>query len=217
MANAFRQSHNARAPSPRSAGAVPKATGSRGESVLVAGRLKSIAPFRVMELMKRAAQLEAEGHRVVHFEVGEPDFNTAEPIVEAGRRALLEGHTKYTHALGTEALREALSRDYQERLGVAIPAERILVTAGASGGLLLLNALLIDPGRRPAGHRSRLSLQCGLSAHCRRRSPARAIACGARVPASGGRFWRRLGAPTRPACCSLRRPTPRALSWMARG
>ena len=114
--------------------------------VLVADRLKSIAPFRVMELMKRAAQLEAQGHRVVHFEVGEPDFNTAEPIVEAGRKALLDGHTKYTHALGTEALREALAQDYRERLGVAVPAERILVTAGASGGLLLLNALLINPG-----------------------------------------------------------------------
>ena len=73
MGIAVRQSHNALAPSPRSAGAVPKATGSRGESVLVAGRLKSIAPFRVMELMKRAAQLEAEGHRVVHFEVGGSD------------------------------------------------------------------------------------------------------------------------------------------------
>ena len=114
--------------------------------VLVADRLKSIAPFRVMELMKRAAQLEAQGHRVVHFEVGEPDFNTAEPIVEAGRKALLDGHTKYTHALGTEALREALAQDYRQRLGVAVPAERILVTAGASGGLLLLNALLINPG-----------------------------------------------------------------------
>ena len=114
--------------------------------MLVADRLKSIAPFRVMELMKRAARLEAEGHRVVHFEVGEPDFNTAEPIIEAGRKALLDGHTKYTHALGTEVLREALSKDYRERLGVTIPAERILVTAGASGGLLLLSALLIDPG-----------------------------------------------------------------------
>ena len=116
------------------------------DRILVADRLKSIAPFRVMELMKRAAQLEAQGRRVVHFEVGEPDFNTAEPIVEAGCRALLDGHTKYTHALGTEALREALSRDYRERLGVAVPAERIVVTAGASGGLLLLSALLINPG-----------------------------------------------------------------------
>ena len=137
MANMQRQSQNSR---------FRKRHEAVESKVLVADRLKSIAPFRVMELMKRAAQLEAQGHRVVHFEVGEPDFNTAEPIVEAGRKALLDGHTKYTHALGTEALREALSRDYRERLDVAVPAERILVTAGASGGLLLLNALLIDPG-----------------------------------------------------------------------
>ena len=65
-----------------------------------ADRLNQITPFRVMELMKRAEELERRGHKVVHFEVGEPDFNTAEPIIEAGRQALVDGRTKYTHALG---------------------------------------------------------------------------------------------------------------------
>ena len=96
--------------------------------------------------MERAGQLEEAGHRVVHFEVGEPDFATARPIVEAGRRALAEGHTKYTHALGTWELRQAIARDYRERLGVEISADRIAVTAGASGGLLLLSALLLNSG-----------------------------------------------------------------------
>lgn len=109
-------------------------------------RVTRISPFRVMELMERAEQLEAAGYRVVHFEVGEPDFATAGPIVEAGRQALAEGYTKYTHALGIRALREAISRDYGERLGVEIPAGRIAVTSGASGGLLLLCSLLLDPG-----------------------------------------------------------------------
>jgi aspartate/methionine/tyrosine aminotransferase len=99
-----------------------------------------------MELMKRAEDLESRGHRVVHFEVGEPDFNTADPIIEAGRQALVDGKTKYTHALGLLELREAIARDYADRLNVAVPVERIAVTAGASGGLLLLSALLLDPG-----------------------------------------------------------------------
>ena len=111
-----------------------------------AKRVERISPFRVMELMERAEQLAAAGHRVVHFEVGEPDFATAWPIVEAGRRALAEGHTKYTHALGIGELREAIARDYSERLGVEVAADRIAVTVGASGGLLLLSALLLNSG-----------------------------------------------------------------------
>ena len=111
-----------------------------------ADRLNQITPFRVMELMKRAEELEARGHKVVHFEVGEPDFNTAEPIIEAGRQALIDGRTKYTHALGLLELREAIARDYATRLGVSVPVEQIAVTAGASGGLVLLSALLLNPG-----------------------------------------------------------------------
>ena len=110
-------------------------------------RMARISPFRVMELMERAEQLEALGHRVVHFEVGEPDFATAAPIVEAGRRALAEGRTKYTHALGIAGLREAIARDYRERLGIGISPNRIAVTSGASGGLVLLSALLLDSAR----------------------------------------------------------------------
>jgi aspartate/methionine/tyrosine aminotransferase len=51
---------------------------------MTAERLTRIAPFRVMQLMERAKVLEGQGHRVVHFEVGEPDFDTAAPIVKAG-------------------------------------------------------------------------------------------------------------------------------------
>lgn len=109
-------------------------------------RMQRISPFRVMELMDRAEQLEADGLRVVHFEVGEPDFATAPPIVAAGRKALSAGHTKYTHALGIRELREAIARDYRERLGIEVQSSRIAVTSGASGGLLLLSALLLDPG-----------------------------------------------------------------------
>jgi aspartate/methionine/tyrosine aminotransferase len=99
-----------------------------------------------MQLMERAKTLENEGHRVVHFEVGEPDFETAAPIVAAGQRALSEGHTKYTQAMGIPELKARIARYYEEEAGVAVAPERIVVTSGASGGLLLLTALLLDPG-----------------------------------------------------------------------
>ena len=58
-------------------------------------RSSEIAPFTVMQLLHRAQEFEAQGVRVVHFEVGEPDFATAPPIIEAGIEALRSGQTKY--------------------------------------------------------------------------------------------------------------------------
>jgi aspartate/methionine/tyrosine aminotransferase len=111
---------------------------------MFADRLQDIAPFRVMELMERAKLLESRGERVVHFEVGEPDFETAPSIVSAGQRALADGQTKYTQALGIPALRERIADYYRQNAGVAVPPERIVVTSGASGGLLLLCALILN-------------------------------------------------------------------------
>ncbi|MEX2468471.1 MAG: aminotransferase class I/II-fold pyridoxal phosphate-dependent enzyme [Pseudohongiellaceae bacterium] len=99
-----------------------------------------------MKVMHRAAQLEAAGRDIVHMEVGEPDFDTAESIIVAAKRALDEGHTRYTPAPGTPALRAAISRYYAQHYGVDVASERILVTPGASAGLMLLAHLLVGPG-----------------------------------------------------------------------
>ncbi len=112
---------------------------------MLARRLRHISPFRVVELLERAKALEAAGARVVHLEVGEPDFPTAAPIVEAGHRALAAGATKYTQALGIPALRQRIADYYRDSADVAVAPERVAVTAGASAGLLLLSALLLDP------------------------------------------------------------------------
>ena len=113
---------------------------------MTAARLQFITPFHVMALLARARQLEAQGRSIVHMEIGEPDFVTPAPIVEAGIAALQSGHTHYTPALGLPALRAAIAQDYRQRFGVEVPAERIVVTPGASGALQLLVAALVDPG-----------------------------------------------------------------------
>jgi aspartate/methionine/tyrosine aminotransferase len=118
----------------------------RVSRVHVASRMAAIAPFEVMEIQTRARALEAQGRDVIHLEIGEPDFRTPAPVVEAARRALDAVPMNYTSALGIPALREAISRFYRERHGVDVPAGRIVVTAGSSAALLLAFGVLLDPG-----------------------------------------------------------------------
>ncbi len=111
-----------------------------------ADRCGRIEPFHVMALLARAGELEAQGQDILHLEVGEPDFPTPEPVMEAARRALDRGETRYTPAEGLPALREAIAGWYDQRFGVRLSPERIVVTPGASGALQLLLALLVNPG-----------------------------------------------------------------------
>jgi aspartate/methionine/tyrosine aminotransferase len=111
-----------------------------------ARRVDEIEPFRVVEVLARATQLATAGRDIVHMAAGEPDFATAAPIIEAGRAALARGATYYSQAAGIPELREALSRYYADDYGLDIAPERIMVTPGASGALLLISALLMNPG-----------------------------------------------------------------------
>jgi aspartate/methionine/tyrosine aminotransferase len=111
-----------------------------------ARRAAEIEPFEVMDVLSRAHALEAAGRHVVHMEIGEPDFTAPAPVVEAGVRAIRDGKTAYTAALGLPVLREAIAAHYQTRFSKKISPERIAVTAGASGGLLTVAALYVDAG-----------------------------------------------------------------------
>ncbi len=114
--------------------------------VLTAARAAEIQPFEVMEVLARANELERSGRHIVRMEIGEPDFTAPEPVVEAAARAMRDGLSAYTPALGTDALRDAIAGYYRTRHGIEIPPSRVAVTAGASGALLLTLAALVDPG-----------------------------------------------------------------------
>jgi len=109
-----------------------------------AARIAGIAPFHVMEILARARALEAAGRSVIHMEIGEPDFPTPAPIVQAGIEALRKGLTHYTQATGLPALREAIAASYRLQAGVS--PDRIVVTPGSSGALQLVIGMLINPG-----------------------------------------------------------------------
>ncbi|WP_374683200.1 pyridoxal phosphate-dependent aminotransferase [Accumulibacter sp.] len=114
--------------------------------IFPASRLAHIAPFHVMELLTRAKALEAAGRDIVHMEIGEPDFPTPEPIVAAAQAQIASGRVFYTPALGLPELRAAIAGFYATRYAIDIPASRIVVTAGASGALLLTMACLAEAG-----------------------------------------------------------------------
>lgn len=113
----------------------------------IAQRAQSISPFHVMDILAEAKRLEASGRDIIHLEVGEPDFCTAQPIIDAGVKALQEGKNHYTPSLGLPELRTAISNWYQTRYSLQIDAKRIVVTPGASGALLLLLGALVDKGQ----------------------------------------------------------------------
>ena len=113
-------------------------------------RARRVEPFYVMEVAKRAQALaRAAGTHtqpMLYLNMGEPDF-TAPPLVQAAaERAIRDGATQYTHATGLDALRERISGWYASRFGVAVPARRIVVTAGASAALQLACLALIEAG-----------------------------------------------------------------------
>lgn len=112
----------------------------------VAERMGRIQPFYVMDLLAKARKLESSGRSIIHMEVGEPDFDSPKPIIEAGQAALASGKTRYTPAKGIPALREAIAGHYRTAYGTTIEPDRVIVTPGSTGALQLVLSLLVNPG-----------------------------------------------------------------------
>jgi aspartate/methionine/tyrosine aminotransferase len=112
----------------------------------VASRVDAIEPFRVMEMVKQAAAMSRAGIDVISMSVGEPDFTAPEMVAEAAMQAIRGGATQYTESLGLPALREAIAGHYARFYGLDVDPRRIVVTAGASAGLLLACAALVAEG-----------------------------------------------------------------------
>ncbi len=107
-----------------------------------------IAPFYVMEVMRAAEQRERDGHEVLHLEVGQPSTSAPRVALDAAHSALEDDKLGYTGATGMVELRQRLSGWYHDRYGLAIDADRIVVTTGASGSCVLAFLALFDHGQR---------------------------------------------------------------------
>jgi len=118
----------------------------RDANLILAARMADIEPFRVMDVQERAHALEAKGRRVIHMEIGQPDFPAPPLVADAAIDAIRKRRLGYTASVGIPQLRQAISDHYRERLGVAVSPSRIVVTAGASGAFLLTLGALVNPG-----------------------------------------------------------------------
>jgi aspartate/methionine/tyrosine aminotransferase len=113
---------------------------------MISSKAQGVKPFIVMDVMARAEELERQGERVIHLEVGEPDFDTPEVVQNAAIEAIKSGKTHYTHAMGLIELREAICEHYYKEYGVSIGPDQIMVTSGTSPGLLLMMIALLETG-----------------------------------------------------------------------
>src|SRR5438552_17820535 len=110
-----------------------------------AARVDESAPFDAMAVQTAARTLEAAGRRVIHVEIGEPDFPTPEPVLAAALAGIAGGGIYYTSALGLPELRRAIAGYYDARYGTAIAPDRTAVTPGPPAALWLTLAFLVNP------------------------------------------------------------------------
>ena len=113
---------------------------------MISKRTEEMTSFIVMDVLERAQELERQGARVIHLEVGEPDFDAPACVKEAACKALDDGLTHYTHSLGLYELREAICEYYQNQYRVSVDPDQVIVTSGSSPALFLVFSALRDKG-----------------------------------------------------------------------
>ncbi len=112
----------------------------------LADRMALLGTETAFEVLARAKALEAHGRKIVHLEIGEPDFATPEHIVEAAVRALRDGHTHYTPAAGIREAREAIAEHVGALRGITVDPDEVVITPGAKPVMFFLMMALVNPG-----------------------------------------------------------------------
>ncbi|OGH51231.1 MAG: aspartate aminotransferase [Candidatus Levybacteria bacterium RIFCSPLOWO2_12_FULL_37_14] len=112
----------------------------------IAQRLSKLGPEGAFKVLAAAEELERQGKSIVHFEIGQPDFNTFSYIKEAGIDAINSGKTKYTPSLGTMTLRKELAKTVSEQRGVKLSYRNVAVTPGCKPAIFAALASVVDRG-----------------------------------------------------------------------
>ena len=105
-----------------------------------------IASFKVMDVLARAIEIEANGDPVCHMEAGQPSTNAPSKVIEEATRALHQENIGYTNAIGILPLRQAIARHYQSKYHVEISPDQVIVTTGSSAAFLFAFLGCFDHG-----------------------------------------------------------------------
>ena len=118
----------------------------------LSARVRRIGESATLKVTRRAMQMKAQGIDVIDFGAGEPDFASPAVAVEAARKALADGFTKYTQNQGIPALRQALAGRYARQYGAPWNADQTLITVGGKGALFELALALFEEGQEVVVH-----------------------------------------------------------------
>ena len=114
--------------------------------ITLAKSISRLGTESAFEVLARAQALAAGGRDIINLGIGQPDFRTPEHIVEAGIKALRDGHHGYTPANGLPALRASVSADLHRRHGVEVNPDNVVVVPGGKPTLFFAMMLLGEPG-----------------------------------------------------------------------
>jgi aspartate aminotransferase len=112
----------------------------------LAERMSRIGVESAFEVLVRARALEKQGKNIIHLEIGEPDFPTPANVVEAGKRALTEGFTKYGPSQGLPDLREAIAAYISNTRNIKVGPENVCVVPGGKPIMYYTMIALLEPG-----------------------------------------------------------------------
>jgi aspartate aminotransferase len=116
------------------------------KSSRVSARVQALKPSETLALGARARELRAQGHSVISFAAGEPDFDTPEDVREAGVQAIRAGHTRYTAVGGVPELRAAIAENLKRENGLTYKPGQIVVSNGAKHAIWNAFLTLVEPG-----------------------------------------------------------------------
>src|SRR4030065_1409116 len=111
-----------------------------------ASRIQQLVPEGAYQVLARAQSLEASGRKIIHLEIGQPDFDTFDNIKLAGTKAINQGLTRYTPPIGMKSLRKVIAEDAGHRRGLEFHPDQVVVTPGAKPNLFFPAMALIEPG-----------------------------------------------------------------------
>jgi aspartate/methionine/tyrosine aminotransferase len=111
-----------------------------------AARMERLGTESAFEVLARARALEAQGRRVVHLEIGEPDYDTPVHVKQAAGRALDEGYTHYGPSAGLAPARQAIARYVSRTRGIAVDPDQVVITPGGKPIIFFTVMAVVDEG-----------------------------------------------------------------------